>query len=142
MMRRKKIGIIFQFFNLQETLNSQENIEFPMLIAGAPVKDRRERSINLLKFIGLEKRADHLPHELSGGEKQRIGIARSLANRPTILLADEPTGDLDSVTGEEIIELLVNLNKEENVTIIMVTHDDEALRDGMRVLNMEDGKIK
>ncbi|MCG3217934.1 MAG: ABC transporter ATP-binding protein [Candidatus Heimdallarchaeota archaeon] len=141
MMRRKKIGIVFQFFNLQETLNSQENIEFPMLIAGAPVKERRERSTQLLSFIGLDKRADHLPHELSGGEKQRIGIARSLANSPAILLADEPTGDLDSVTGEEIIELLVDLNKEDKVTIIMVTHDEEALRPGMRVLLLSDGQI-
>lgn len=140
-MRRKTIGIVFQFFNLQETLNSQENIEFPMLIAGASVNHRRERSVQLLEFIGMEKRADHLPHELSGGEKQRIGIARALANEPAILLADEPTGDLDSVTGEDIIEMLVDLNQKENLTVMMVTHDEEALREGMRVLLLSDGQI-
>ena len=112
-----------------------------MLISGVKRKHREPRALELLKVVKLEKRKLHLPHELSGGEKQRIGIARALANDPIILLADEPTGDLDSATGHEIMDLLITLNRTQGKTIICVTHDEEILTPGMRLIKMEDGRI-
>ena len=141
-IRRNEIGLIFQFFHLNDTLTSVKNIELPLLIAGmSPVK-RRKKALSLLKLVGLSNRESHFPHELSGGEKQRIGIARALAINPLVLLADEPTGDLDSTTSEGIIDHLVSINQSQGVTVIMVTHDEEALRNGMRVLLIGDGQIK
>jgi putative ABC transport system ATP-binding protein len=118
-----------------------ENVELPMLISGIKRKDRQPRAKEMLKLVGLEKRAHHLPHELSGGEKQRVGIARSLVNDPDVILADEPTGDLDSTIGTEIMELLLNLNQKHHKTIICVTHDEVMLKPTMRLLKMEDGHI-
>ncbi|MFW9854496.1 MAG: ABC transporter ATP-binding protein [Candidatus Thorarchaeota archaeon] len=141
MLRRHKLGFIFQFFNLHPVLNAQENIELPMMIAGIKRKKREVRALELLELVNLENRKDHFPHELSGGEKQRIGIARALANDPEVILADEPTGDLDSVTGHEIMQLLGKLNKKHGKTIICVTHDEEMLEPGMRLIKMEDGRI-
>lgn len=141
LLRRHKLGFVFQFFNLHPVLSAQENIELPMLIAGIKRKKREVRALELLDLVNLEKRKDHLPHELSGGEKQRVGIARALANDPEVILADEPTGDLDSVIGQEIMHLLQQLNKEQGKTIICVTHDEEMLEPGMRLIKMEDGRI-
>jgi putative ABC transport system ATP-binding protein len=143
-VRAEKIGYIFQTFNLLPSLRALENVEFPMRII-APKKRldknaRRERAKELLKIIGLERRVNHLPAELSGGERQRVAIARALANDPKIILADEPTGNLDSVTSRKIIELLHEINKE-GKTIIMVTHDMETT-EGTRVYKMKDGKIE
>ncbi|OLS26554.1 MAG: putative ABC transporter ATP-binding protein [Candidatus Heimdallarchaeota archaeon LC_3] len=140
-LRRKEMGIIFQFYNLHEGLTAIENIELPMLIAGVPLKERRKRSMVLLKDVDMEKRAFHRPYELSGGEKQRIGIARALANNPPLLLADEPTGDLDFENGKKILELLIKLNQTKGITVIMVTHDSTLIQKGFRLIRLDDGKI-
>ncbi len=140
-IRRYRLGFIFQFFNLHPILTTLENVELPMLISGIKRKDRVPRATDMLKLVGLEKRQHHLPHELSGGEKQRVGIARSLVNDPDVILADEPTGDLDSTTGNEIMSLLMQLNQEHNKTIVCVTHDEVMLKPNMRLIKMEDGRI-
>ena len=141
LLRRKTVGIIFQFYNLHEGLTALENIELPMLIAGLPQDFRRRKSQELLEIVELTSRANNLPYELSGGEKQRVGIARSLSNDPKIILADEPTGDLDHEIGESIMDLLVKLNTEQKKTIVMVTHDLSLVRKGFRLIKLEDGKI-
>ncbi|OLS16743.1 MAG: putative ABC transporter ATP-binding protein [Candidatus Heimdallarchaeota archaeon LC_3] len=141
-VRRNDIGFIFQFFNLHDGLSAQENIELPMMIARKfSTINRRQRSEKLIQLVDLNHRINSLPHELSGGEKQRVGIARALANDPQLVLADEPTGDLDSKMAQEIIEILIKLNKERNKTFIIVSHDYALLRKGMRLLRMEDGRI-
>jgi putative ABC transport system ATP-binding protein len=140
-LRRHMIGIIFQFHELHPTLSALENIELPMLIAGKARDRRRKRAQELLELVDLANRGHHHPHELSGGEKQRIGIARSLANDPPIIIADEPTGDLDSVLGGEIMQILIDLNRNWNKTLIVVTHDEGLVKKGMRLLRMEDGTI-
>ncbi|MFX0084734.1 MAG: ABC transporter ATP-binding protein [Candidatus Hodarchaeota archaeon] len=140
-IRRHKLGFIFQFFNLHPILTAMENVELPMLISGIKRKQREPRALELLRLTNLEKRKNHHPHELSGGEKQRVGIARSLANDPEVILADEPTGDLDSAIGREIMELIESLNKSQGKTIVCVTHDENMLKSGMRLIKMEDGRI-
>jgi len=124
-LRRHKIGFIFQSYNLLSVLNALENVELPMIIAGISSDIRKKRARELLDSVGLEDRIKHKPDELSGGQKQRVAIARALANSPSILLCDEPTGDLDTNTGNQIIELLLKLNKLEKQTILIVTHDIE-----------------
>ena len=140
-LRRHKLGFVFQFFNLHPVLNALENVELPMLISGLKRQYRESRALELLRLVNLENRKNHQPHELSGGEKQRVGIARSLANDPEVILADEPTGDLDSVIGHEIMTLLRSLNQKHKKTIVCVTHDEEMLKAGMRLIKMEDGYI-
>jgi putative ABC transport system ATP-binding protein len=140
-LRRGVIGYVFQFFHLHPQLSALENVELPMLIDGIKRAAREARARELLEIVGLSERAEHQPHELSGGEKQRVGIARALANDPKIILADEPTGDMDSVTGREIIELFEHLNKEYGKTLIIVTHDESLVDKGMRFLHLEDGRI-
>ena len=140
-IRRHQIGIIFQFFYLHPTLSAVENVELPQLIAGVGFTERRKKAEELLEVVGLEKRSNHLPHELSGGEKQRVGIARAMANNPPIILADEPTGDMDHVAGAEILKLLQQLNEIYDKTVVMVTHDENMVKKGMRLLQMLDGKI-
>ena len=140
-LRLKEIGFIFQFYNLVPVLSAYENVELPMLFAGKPDKERKEIVNKLLDLVGLSEKKNHLPSELSGGEQQRVAIARSLSNEPSILIADEPTGELDTVRGMEIIKLLRNLNKELNQTILMVTHDPMVGALAERLLKMRDGKI-
>ena len=142
-MRRTEIGVIFQHFNLMDMLTALENVELPLLIANTPKEERRPVATKALERVGLEHRLLNYPEELSGGEKQRVGIARALVNRPALLLADEPTGDLDTITGDMIIDQLVEINRDVNwrPTILMVTHDVSKLRKGMRVLTMRDGMI-
>jgi putative ABC transport system ATP-binding protein len=141
-MRRYLMGIIFQNSHLHPHLNACENIELPMMIAGNKSRiERIERIAELLEMVGMTHRGEHFPYELSGGEKQRIAIARSLANDPIILLADEPTGDLDTNTSQEIIEVLQKLNRENNVTIVLVTHDRKILNYATRSITMQDGEI-
>lgn len=141
-MRRHDFGFIFQFYNLHEGLTAQENVELPMLIAKTTDrKGRSARSKELLTLVSLEPRINQKPFELSGGERQRVGIARALANDPQIILADEPTGDLDSKKAQEILELLIKLNKELGKTMVVVTHDHSLLRSGMRLLRMDSGHI-
>ncbi|MFX1309918.1 MAG: ABC transporter ATP-binding protein, partial [Promethearchaeota archaeon] len=140
-LRLRNLGFIFQFYNLVPVLNAYENVELPLVFAEVPEKIRRERVTKFLELVGLEDRMDHLPAELSGGEQQRVAVARSLANEPALLIADEPTGELDTKKGREIIDLLRNLNKELEQTIIMVTHDPAIGRLAERLLKMRDGKI-
>lgn len=139
-IRNSDIGIIFQFYNMHPSFTAQENIEYPMLIANIPISKREQRAMELIEKVNLLDKKDNFPDELSGGEKQRIGIARALANNPRVIIADEPTGDLDSENAEEIIELLLEINKQ-GTTIVMVTHDEELITENMRVLNLVDGRI-
>lgn len=140
-LRRTKMGFIFQRHDLFPVLTARENIEFPMLLDGISPQDRRQRAEELLELVGLEEKANHLPEELSGGQQQRVGIARSLANSAHILLADEPTGNLDSATSEEIINALVDLKHARNLTLIMVTHDSEVAAHADRILRLKDGHL-
>jgi putative ABC transport system ATP-binding protein len=139
-IRKNKIGFVFQFFNLYPTLNALENIELPMIIAEKDKEYRRKRAIELLKIVGMEKFKDHFPSELSGGQRQKIAIARALANDPPIILADEPTGNLDSKSGKEVMEIFKKLN-EEGKTIVVVTHNKEVAKYAERIIYLKDGKI-
>jgi putative ABC transport system ATP-binding protein len=140
--RRKMVGHIFQNLNLIPTLTAQENIEFSMVAAGVARGKRKQRVQELLETVGLQKRADHKPEELSGGEQQRIAIAAALANDAPVLLADEPTGELDTANARVIVEYLVKVNRELGKTIVMVTHDPSVARASSRILRIEDGLIK
>lgn len=140
-LRRQKMGFIFQRHDLFPVLTARENIEFPLLLAGKPLSERKARADELLKQIGLSEKADHLPDELSGGQQQRVGIARALANDPLILLADEPTGNLDSATSAEIINILIRLTHDQGLTLVMVTHDPEVADQADRKLSLRDGQI-
>ncbi|RZN43446.1 MAG: ABC transporter ATP-binding protein [Methanophagales archaeon ANME-1-THS] len=143
-LRRTFVGFVFQAFNLIPTLNAVENVEYPMYFnkGGKSKREREEKARRLLDLVGLEKRARHLPSELSGGELQRVGIARARANDPKLILADEPTGNLDSRTGKSILDLLKRLNDEEGKNIIMVTHDLEAAERISRVIRIRDGRLQ
>ncbi|MHA2298945.1 MAG: ABC transporter ATP-binding protein [Candidatus Hodarchaeales archaeon] len=140
-LRRHEIGIIFQFYNLHPSFTAIENIEYPMMIANISKNLRREKSLSLIEKMGLLDKKDNFPSELSGGERQRIGIARSLSNNPSVVIADEPTGDLDSDNAIAIINLLNKINEEQGMTIVMVTHDDSLIEKHMRIIQLEDGKI-
>lgn len=140
-IRRKKVGFIFQFYNLLPVLTALENVELPLLIAGVPKAERHQRAIDLLEKVALLERKDHKPDELSGGERQRVAIARALANNPSILLADEPTGDLDTETGRTILKLLKKVNETENQTLILVTHDTSIAQLSNRIFHIRDGVI-
>ena len=140
-LRRYKTGFIFQFYNLIPVLTAFENVELPMLIAGVPKKEREERARELLELVGLADRGDHRPDELSGGEQQRVAIVRSLANRPSIVLADEPTGDLDTKTGYEVMHELRRLSQLEGATVIIVTHDPEVAKMSSRIYTIQDGRF-
>ena len=139
--RAEKVGFIFQLHNLIPNLSVVENIEIPMYTRKLSSKEQREKALSLLKDVGLEDKAKMKPNQLSGGERQRIAIARSLANDPSIVLADEPTGSLDSKTSSKILEKLNSLNKEKNVTIIIVTHDMNVAKLADRVIEVLDGKL-
>ena len=141
LLRRKKIGFVFQFYNLIPVLTAYENVELPLLISGVPKKEREERVRRLLEMVGLEDRMNHRPDELSGGEQQRVAIARALVNNPSIILADEPTGDLDTETGLMVVQLMRKLAKEEDSTVIMVTHDPQISEIADRIIYLRDGKI-
>ena len=140
-IRREKMGFIFQRHDLFSVLTARENIEFPMLLNDVPVEERHTRSEQLLNLVQLADKAESLPEELSGGQQQRIGIARSLANAAAILLADEPTGNLDSATSQDIIDSLIALKQSRNLTLIMVTHDSEVASHADRILQLKDGHL-
>ena len=137
--RRRQVGLIYQFYNLIPILNVEENITLPCDLDGKKVN--RQKLNELLKTLGLEERKNHLPNELSGGQQQRVAIGRALINSPSIILADEPTGNLDSKAGEKIVNLLKRSNKEYNQTIIMITHNIEIAKIADRIIKIEDGKI-
>ncbi|MGD8239493.1 MAG: ABC transporter ATP-binding protein [Armatimonadota bacterium] len=141
-LRCRKIGYIFQTFNLIPVMTALENVTLPMIFAGMTQDEMMERAIHLLETVGLGDRLHHKPHELSGGQQQRVAVARSLANAPAIVLADEPTGNLDLRTGKEIIELLRQLNSEEGVTIISATHDLKMIDVSDRIVHIRDGEIE
>ncbi len=138
--RLRRIGFVFQRFYLMQALTARENVELPLAEAGMGGTERRDRALELLDYVGLRKRERHRPSQLSGGEQQRVAIARALANRPALLLADEPTGELDARTGAEMIALFERLNGD-GTTIVVVTHDEELARAAKRVVHMRDGEI-
>jgi putative ABC transport system ATP-binding protein len=142
LFRRTRIGFVFQFFNLLPTLTALENVTLPFVLDGRSKEEAEQRAKMLLDKVGLENRKDHLPEEMSGGEIQRIAVARALAFDPPILLADEPTGNLDSKTGESILSLLRQINRDAGCTIVMVTHSREAAGYGDRTIFFRDGKVE
>ncbi len=139
-IRNRHIGFVFQTFNLLPRISAVENVELPLIYAGVGPKERRLRAMEMLERVGLADRATHVPSELSGGQRQRVAIARALSGRPEVLLADEPTGALDTKTGAEIMGLFREL-QQEGVTLIMVTHDPDVARQGRRIVQIRDGKI-
>ena len=139
-LRLTRLGFVFQRFHLLPVLSAAENVELPMAEAGIAAAERRQRARELLDYVGLSARADHRPSQLSGGEMQRVAIARALANRPAVILADEPTGELDAATGREILSLFRRLNGE-GTTLVVVTHDDRLAAEAGRVIHMLDGRI-
>lgn len=139
-LRGSKLGFVFQFFNLYPTLTALENVELPMMIMEKNKNEMKRRAVELLKMVGMENRAAHLPSQLSGGERQRIAIARSLANDPSLILADEPTGNLDSKSGNEIMVMFKKLN-DEGRTVVVVTHDEAVSSHSKRIIRIRDGKL-
>ena len=140
-IRNKKIGFVFQSFNLIPRVSALENVEVPLLYAGVPSKERRARAMGLLTMVGMEDRADHQPNELSGGQNQRVAIARAMANDPAILLADEPTGALDSETSHLVMDLFHQLHEERGKTIVLITHSNELAAETERIVKLSDGRI-
>jgi len=141
-LRCNKIGYIFQTFNLLPVMTALENVTLPMIFAGLSMKDRNEKGSKLLERVGLGERLHHKPDELSGGQRQRVAIARALANGPSIILADEPTGNLDMATGRDIINLLKEMNEEDNVTVISATHDLKMIDVSDRIIYIRDGLVE
>ena len=140
-LRREKVGYVFQSFHLLPTLNAFENVEFSAQLANISQKERKERVNELLKLVGMEHRANHLPDSLSGGERQRVAIARALIHNPKLVLADEPTGSLDTETGSRVLDLLESLSDEFNVSLLLVTHDKASTRICDRVITIQDGLL-
>lgn len=140
--RNKKIGFVFQTFNLQPNYTALENVIVPLILAKMPRRARIDRAKECLKWVGLTDRMQHRPDQMSGGQRQRVAIARALANSPEVIIADEPTGNLDSEKGQEIMGLLKALNKQSNVTLIIITHDPEIAKMADRTIQIHDGKIR
>lgn len=141
LIRNGKIGFVFQGFNLLQRTTAVENVELPMMYTGLGFKERRQRALEMLGLVGLAERCHHLPNQLSGGQQQRVAIARSLVNHPSLLLADEPTGNLDTKTSQEIMELFQNLNTREGITIVLVTHEPDIAEYAKRRIVFRDGLI-
>ena len=139
--RRDRVGIVYQFYNLLPTMSAWENVALPTLLRGAPARVARERAEERLRLVGMLHRKDHWPHELSGGELQRVAIGRALVNDPPILLADEPTGNLDSKAGRDVLDLLARLNAERGVTILLATHSPEVAAFAHRTIHLRDGSL-
>jgi putative ABC transport system ATP-binding protein len=140
-IRNKRIGFVFQGFNLLSRTSALENVELPTMYNGLAGRQRRERAMEVLSLVGLEKRLDHMPNQLSGGQQQRVAIARALVNRPSLILADEPTGNLDSATSHEIMTLFQRLNAEQRITIVLVTHEHDIADYAQRSVLFKDGLI-
>ncbi len=141
-VRNRTVGFVFQSFNLLPRTSVLENVETPLIYAGIEKRERQHRARTLLENFGLADRLHHLPNQLSGGQQQRVAIARALANRPSILLADEPTGNLDTTTGEEVMDILEALNRDEGVTVIVITHEPEVTGRAQRRLALHDGRLE
>ncbi|MBT4059831.1 MAG: ABC transporter ATP-binding protein [Euryarchaeota archaeon] len=140
-MRANRLGFVFQSFNLIPVLSAVENVELPLIMQGFSGKSVRQKALDALDSVGLKEWAGHLPAELSGGQQQRVTIARAFVHEPALILADEPTGNLDTTTSESVMELLVNLNREKGITFILVTHEDSIARQCTRLVTMQDGLI-
>lgn len=140
--RARHVGLIFQFYNLMPTLTAERNVELPLLLTNLSRARRRQQAATALALVGLSDRTRHYPRQLSGGQEQRVGIARAIVTDPTLLLCDEPTGDLDRQSGDEILDLLQGLNREQGKTIIMVTHDPQAAARASRVLHLDKGRLR
>jgi putative ABC transport system ATP-binding protein len=140
-MRRGTIGFVFQFFALIPTLTAYENVEMPLLLNGRSASERRERVMHLLEMVGLAERAHHRPDQLSGGEQQRVAVARALAPEPTLILADEPTANLDTANGQQVMETMQRLNQETSITFVFATHDPRVIKYARRVITLRDGLI-
>lgn len=141
LIRNQKIGFVFQTYNLVSKTNALKNVELPMLYAGVPRKERTEKALRMLELVGMGERVKHLPEELSGGQKQRVAIARAMSNESAIILADEPTGALDSVTGRNVMDLFHKLNREQGKTIVLITHSNELAEETDRIITLKDGNI-
>jgi ABC-type lipoprotein export system ATPase subunit len=139
--RRRRLGLVFQFFNLLPTMNVLENVSFPLVLQGIPFADSETRARAVLELVGLDERADHFVHQLSGGEQQRTAIARALVHRPALLIADEPTGNLDSGSAETVTQLLRKIAGEKMTTLIVVTHSAKVAKQASRTVEMRDGKV-
>ena len=139
--RRRQVGLVFQFFNLLPTMNVRENVSLPLLLQGVPTAECDRRAEELIELVGLRDRANHFVHQLSGGEQQRTAIARALVHRPSLLIADEPTGNLDSHSASSVMQLLEKIGREAMTTLIVVTHSDEVARAASRRVEMRDGRI-
>jgi putative ABC transport system ATP-binding protein len=139
--RRRRLGLVFQFFNLLPTMNVLENVSFPLLLQGVPPQESEKRAAELIDLVGLADRSTHFIHQLSGGEQQRTAIARALVHRPSLLIADEPTGNLDSQSASAVMQLLEKIAAEQLTTLIVVTHSDEVARAASRRMEMRDGKV-
>ena len=139
--RRDRVGIVYQFYNLLPTMSAWENVALPALLCGLPARVARQRAEEMLHQVGMLHRKEHWPHELSGGEMQRVAIGRALVNSPSVLLADEPTGNLDSKAGREVLELLAHLNAARGVTILLATHSQDAAAFAHRVIRLRDGSV-
>jgi putative ABC transport system ATP-binding protein len=140
-LRKGTLGFVFQFFALIPTLTAYENVEMPLLLIGKGASERRERVCQLLQAVGMMDRADHRPDQLSGGQQQRVAVARALASRPSLIMADEPTANLDTANGEQVMETMTRLNKETGVTYIFATHDPRVIRYARRVITLRDGLV-
>ena len=140
-MRAERLGFVFQSFNLLPVLSAVENVELPLLMNDISPAEARVRSLSALESVGLRDRAGHLPSELSGGEQQRVTVARAFVHEPALILADEPTGNLDTSTSETVIELLVDLNRSRGITFLVVTHEEEIARECTRLVSIRDGLI-
>lgn len=140
-IRNSKVGFVFQTFNLVPRTTALKNVELPMLYAGISRAKRAERAKELLRLVGMGDRMDHMPNELSGGEKQRVAIARSMANNPAVILADEPTGALDSVTGRLVMDIFHSLHRENGKTVLLITHSNELAEETQRIVTIKDGQI-
>ncbi len=140
--RREEVGMVFQSFNLIPSRTALENVELPLIFSGRPRKARRQRALELLEKVGLGNRSGHRPAELSGGEQQRVAVARALANEPRVLLADEPTGNLDSATSLEVVGLLADLNRRRNLTVVLVSHEENLVREfAHEIVRLRDGEV-
>jgi putative ABC transport system ATP-binding protein len=140
-LRRSQVGFVFQQFNLIPSLNALENVAYPLLFNYTPKDERNRRALTLLSLVGLNERSDHLPHQMSGGEQQRVAIARAMVGNSSVILADEPTGNLDSKTSAEIYQLMRDVNKEKNVTFLIVTHERDLASYCDRIIELRDGKV-
>jgi len=141
-MRSKKIGFVYQFHNLIPTLTALENVELPMIFRGTKQAERRKKATSLLESVGLGDRLDHTPSQLSGGQQQRVAVARALANNPAIILGDEPTGELDTKGGKEVLGIMKRLNEEDELTLVIVTHDHGVAKQAERIIHVLDGRIE